>query len=320
MRNSKTIPDHQHQQLLEGVSFQPIFIMGDHRSGTTLLYQLLAATQCVNVVTAYHLICYDMLLTHHVNRAEAEAKKQLGDYFAALGLTDRLIDGVKVTPDLPEEYGFRLRNAGFKAQVSPKTLPVLMELCRKVQCLSDPGRPLLLKNPWDFLNFMYVKQAFPSARFIFIHRHPVHTINSQLRATRSLFQAKNPYIALIAAWYRRMFERPFQPHLVRLLFASPLGLRIVLRHVALATQYFLEHIARLPEADYRCVKYETLCREPRSTILAILDFLGMPGKSDADDGDLIQNRSVPLLDEVERNKSSIVRRLAPYLRYGGYEP
>ena len=97
---------------LAEVGFDPVFVMGDHRSGTTLLCQLLYGSGCFNAVTAYHLICYDELLHNYYKRNEFNAKKSLKKYFAATGLNDRLIDGVQVSPDLPEEYGFILKDAG----------------------------------------------------------------------------------------------------------------------------------------------------------------------------------------------------------------
>ena len=43
-------PDQAHLHLLDKVDFSPIFIMGDHRSGTTALYQILVETGCFNYV------------------------------------------------------------------------------------------------------------------------------------------------------------------------------------------------------------------------------------------------------------------------------
>lgn len=313
-------PDEPYIHLLHDVPFRPIFIMGDHRSGTTLLYQLLARTQYFNVVTAYHVIRYDELLSNHINRTEGDAKQQLGVCFRQLGLADRMIDRVKVSPDLPEEYGFILRNSGYKTQLSAQTMPAFMELCQKVQCISNPDRPLLLKNPWDFLNFVYVKQVFPEAKFIFVHRNPINVINSQIKAIRSLLQSKNLYVAFIADWYNEMFEKPFQLYLARLLFSLQLGLglRIVRRHVILAATYFLENVHQLPETDYMGIRYEDLCREPDTTITAILNFLQFPKNLGLEAQPFIQMRPTHLFDEVERNKTSILRRLAPYVAYCGY--
>src|SRR5262245_23063656 len=70
---------------LEDVEFQPVFIQGEHRSGTTLLYKLLAQSGCFNIVTVYHLLHYDELLANHLSVTEAEARRSLDERFKSLG-------------------------------------------------------------------------------------------------------------------------------------------------------------------------------------------------------------------------------------------
>ena len=305
-------PDARFMQELERVDFRPVFIMGDHRSGTTVLYRLLDATGCFNVVTAYHVIRYGELLSAFYNQSQERAKQQLTQRFALLGITDRMIDGVRVTPDLPEEYGFLL-SPTYRAQISSATLPRFVELCRKVQLVSDADRPLLLKNPWDyFLNFMYVKHAFPQARFIFLHRDPVHVINSQIRAIRSSMQKKNPYLALLSEWYTRTFDQPIRRLATRMLFAPRPGLRIATRHVTRATNYVLEHIDALPPEDYISVRYEDMCAAPEATIASILQFLRLSQPGPDLSGSMIDRRPLHLLPEVERQVPHIREQLQSY--------
>jgi len=313
--------DEPYLPLLRDVHFLPIFILGDHRSGTTLLYKLLTATEYFNFVSAYHIIKYDEILYNHVNRREDEAKQALDELFKSLGLKDRIIDGVAVTPDLPEEYSFILPNAGYRPQLSPGNLPGFIELCKKVQFVSDSDRPLLLKNPWDYLNFVYVKTAFPEARFIFIHRHPIHVINSQLRATRSLLSTRNAYVALIARWYAQLFQRPVQLFAMRLLFSSHfgLGLRIATRHVVRATTYFLQHVDSLPKTDHVSIRYEDLCADPETGVVRILRFLGLKQRPSLAYDTFIEPRPLRLLPEVTRKYDSIRQRLQPYCAYHGYD-
>lgn len=305
-------PDARYLETLKQVDFRPVFIMGDHRSGTTVLYRMLDATGCFNVVTAYHIIRYGELLDAFFDKRQERAKQQLVERFAQLGITDRIIDGVRVTPDLPEEYGFLLSQT-YRAQITPATLPRFVELCRKIQLVSDTDRPLLLKNPWDyFLNFMYVKQAFPQARFIFLQRDPVHVINSQIRAIRSSMQRKNPYLALLSEWYTRTFDQPLRRLATRIMFAPRPGLRIATRHVTRATNYLLEHIDTLPAADYISIRYEDLCETPDATIADILRFLDLRQSSPDISAALIDKRPLQLLPEVERQIPTIRERLRPY--------
>ena len=110
-----------YDEVLQDVTFRPLFIIGDHRSGTTLLYQLLAKTECFNVVNTYHVICYDEIVANHALGCEQAAQGALADLLAARGLLNRVIDDVQVSPDLPEEYGFVLRHVGFKPQLNDET-------------------------------------------------------------------------------------------------------------------------------------------------------------------------------------------------------
>lgn len=313
-------PDPRYHNLLSEVAVQPVFIMGDHRSGTTILYRLLDATGAFNVVRAYHIVNYDEILSNHVNDREEAANRNLRERFASLGITDRMIDGVAVTPDLPEEYGFILEPARNKVQIHPANLPQFMELCRKIQYVSAQDRPLLLKNPWEVLNFAYVKQALPDAKFIFIHRHPLHVINSQLCAIRDLVTRKNAYLMLIAEWYRRLWNRPPRRYITRLLFSSwfDLGLRLVTRHVDLATSYFLQHIGSLPETDHISIRYEDLCDNPQASVNRIMQFLGLMPQVQISYETLIERRASRLLAEVERKQHQLSLRFKDYLTHCGY--
>jgi hypothetical protein len=311
--------DRRHVGLIAGVAFQPVFILGDHRSGTTLLYQLLARAERFNVVQAYHLIRYDGVLDDHLAGRAGEARRELAEQFRRLGLTDRLLDGVPVSPELPEEYGFRLADE-FRPKLSPQNLPRLVELCRKVQWVSDPGRPLLLKNPWDYANFLYLKEAFPEARFIFLHRHPLQVISSQIRAARQLYGVRSPYHALLNGAYARVWGQPLRRRLIQWMFSPRfgLGVRVATRHVARAAAYFVEHIGSLPETDYVEVKFEAVCADPGRAVATILAFLQFAPQAGGDYAGLIEPRSSPLLPEVQQSAPAIARRLRRYLEHCRY--
>lgn len=314
--------DDTHFSLLEKVDFLPIFIMGDHRSGTTLLYQLLVETQCFNFIRAYHIIKYDELVYNYIEGTENKVYNELTELFQSLGLSDRGFDRVKVTPDLPEEYGFILQKTGtHPPKISSDNLSIFIELCKKIQFISEPNRPLLLKNPWDFSNFVYLKNVFPNAKFIFIHRHPIHVINSKLKAVRSVLSIGNPYTALISQKYAEIFNKPVQLFLYRLLYSKyfDLGLRRVTQQAMESTTYYLQNIEALSNVDYISVKYEDICQEPEKKLINILEFLGLDAASTLADKSLIEPRSLQLLPEVDRNYHQISQKLQPYFAYHGYD-
>lgn len=315
-------PDQAYLHRLDDVAFQPIFIMGDHRSGTTLLYQLLELSKSFNPITTYHIIMYDELLANHIAGQTAAAKQRLSQRFDALGLTDRKIDGVQVTPDLTEEYGFMLHGAGQRPHITPANLDFFTEVCRKVQFISDPDKPLLLKNPWDFfMNFAYVKRCFPQSRFIFLSRHPTRIINSQMKAMRSVFAQRNDYIALIAEWYAPTWDNPLRLAMSRFVFSSHLdmGYRLAWTHVWRAIRYLLREMPAIPPSDYISVRYEDLCQTPNQTIGSIMDFLKLQPQVALDYETFINVRQSPLLPEVEKRKHKIARQFAAYYEKFGYE-
>lgn len=316
LAEQEALTDQPYLTLLDDISFQPVFILGDHRSGTTLLYQLLDSTGCFNVVRAYHLINYEQILANHLNQQEQKAGQRLQTLFDAFGLTDRLLDGVQISPHLPEEYGFHL-GATLRPKLTPGNLSRFIELCRKVQFVSDLEKPLLLKNPWDFMNFTYLNQAFPAAKFIFIHRNPVQLIDSQLRAARQLYRLKSPYHALLDEEYGRLWKKPLRLNIIRLLFSTHLnlGFRVTLRHVQRTTSYYLSHIHRLSPADYTNLTYEALCQYPESVITRILEFLGVEAVASVDYQNALYNRDRPLLAEVAQKRDLILKQFQPYIAY-----
>lgn len=129
----------------------PIFLLGNHRSGTTWLYQLLAATGRFGVLTAFHVVEWPRIAAARMT---------------ALGVRTREVDRVEVTPDLPEEYGYILANAGYPSWLRPRGLP-LPEQVIDVVARFAPGRPVLLKNPWDSGNLRTVARLFLQAPYVF---------------------------------------------------------------------------------------------------------------------------------------------------------
>ncbi|ERT07706.1 stf0 sulfotransferase family protein [Lyngbya aestuarii BL J] len=314
--------DQPYLDRLAEVNFNPIFIMGDHRSGTTLLYKTLAATECFNFVKAYHIIKYDEILSNYIYKKENQAIQELEELFKSLGISDRKIDQVVATPNLPEEYGFILKNvAGDESSITPKNLPIFQQLCRKIQLTSDPDKPLLLKNPWDMPQFMDVKSIFPAAKFIFIHRYPIHIINSKLKAVRLMLSIRGAYTALISRRYRKIYDQPIRRLIYQFLYSSyfNLGLKQVTKTTSQSTSYYLNNISSLPSIDYLSITYEEFCKNPKAIISKILGFLQLQPKSTLDYENLIKPRPVKLLPEVKSQSDEICHKLQAYLTYHGYD-
>jgi len=298
----------------------PIFIMGNHRSGTTWLHLLLAETGCFAYVTAFHVIAYNALGTEPADVEHSRAYQSVVETFTRLGLDHRVIDDVAISPSCPEEYGSILSNAGTGGRITPRNLGLFHELCERVHRLAGPNKRLLLKNPWDYSNFVYIKSAIPNARFVFIHRHPERVVHSSLNAARAVLTNRDPYYALLAREYDRLFSRPALLYLLRLTTARRfgLGIRTVINFVAKANAYFATHVNKLPPNDCLSIRYEDLCLHTPELVEDILRFCGVDPIAGWALRTPPQPRSSQLLPEVALNSKTIARRMAAYMLLHGY--
>lgn len=260
--------------------------------------------------------CFDYLKTSHVVAPEAlPALEQLRS-------NRRVIDEVAVSPDAPEEYGSILDNAGTGIKISRKNASLMRDLCSRIS--TAPGRPVVLKNPWDCANFLPIKELFPEARFIFIQRHPERVIHSNLNATRKLLDAKDEYYALILQRYNLLFSgRPLQCALLsmsRLVMSRrrKTGVRVATALFAASAQYMVENIDRIPPSDYLSIRYEDLCAKPDQFVTSILEFARLDRSAAKYPETRPAPRQADLLPEVKWYRDVIRKKTAPYMMKYGY--
>ena len=248
--------------------------MGNHRSGTTWLHLLLAETGCFAYVTAFHVIAHSTLDGEPADVAQSPAYQSLVNSLTRLGLDHRVIDEVAISPSSPEEYGLILSNAGTSGRINARNLSLFHELCARVLRMSGPGEAAILKNPWDYSNFLYIKSAIPNARFVFIHRHPERVVQSTLNAARAVLANRDSYYALLARGYDRLFSTPALLCLLRLLAARrfDVGIRAVIHYVARANGYFVTNVSKLPPNDYLSIRYEDLCSRSPPVLTEVPGF------------------------------------------------
>jgi hypothetical protein len=289
-------PDTQYLKELTHIDFQPVFILGVHRSGTSILYKMLTATGCFNPVVAYHLIDYNKLLSNYYEQKEDDAKQKLTESFLQNGLQDRGIDKLRLTADFAEEYGFLLNTQTVQMSITKKNVVLFTELCKKIQFIAGNDKPILLKNPYDLSNFLYLKQAFPSAKFVFIHRHPLRTISSMLNAIRMILNEKNPYTAKLSKMYEKFYSNPLLLQPLRFIFhiIPECSVVVITRITAKATEYYLKNIEKLPKEDYISITYEEFCKDPQATLENIMERLSLTMIKKIDAASLIHPRNVDI--------------------------
>lgn len=307
---------------IAAVKYQPIFVLGNHRSGTTILYKLLSITGSFNIVTLYHTLQYDALLAHHLQGTSDQARGQLNQELDALGIHNRIIDEMNVNADYPDEYCFVLASRTLSFRITPRTWKLFDELCRKIQFISDPNRRLLLKNPFDHANFLSIFKYLPETKFVFIHRHPVHVINSALKAVRTSWYEGNPLNKLRSETYTKLQRNWLFSGFIRWM-TSPrsrvqLARRLITRRLLKHETSFMRKIEMLASDAHISVRYEDLIAEPNDVIDRILEFLQVTESAQVDFRRFIQPRPIRLLPEVKKEEDRLCRMFHDMLIYHGY--
>ena len=316
--NYKKNKDEKYFKKIKKIDFSPIFILGLHRSGTSILYEMLNKTNCFNVVTAYHLIKFNELLHNHINKSEKQAKKALQDYFYKIGIGTREIDHMNVTPDFPEEYGFLLTNLHYPTKIKNNNFHIFEKLSKKIQFISKNEKPLLLKNPYDFSNFLFIKNKLPNAKFIFIHRNPINVINSKINAYRVLLNKKNPYTLLLSSSYELYFLFPLIQYFFKFYYSTknPKHFLNLLKNDINEVNFFMNNLNKLKPNEYISIRYEDLCENPNKIISDILDFINC--SSDIDFSKFIKPRKLKIPSDLNDKKDIVYKKMEKYCKNFNY--
>ncbi|HEU0142279.1 MAG TPA: sulfotransferase [Bryobacteraceae bacterium] len=324
-------PDAQYLDRLQALPPSLIFIMGCHRSGTSLLHHLLAYTGQVNYVSTYDVIHYDSLLAHRITGREEAVKAELRERLKTE--KNRGLDDLPVGVDLPEEYRFVLTTFDisfsmrsrrrideiFAPHLTQETFGKFIELCRKKQFLARRDQPLVLKNPADYyFNFLAVHQMLPDAKFVFIHRHPLEVLNSYLLSFGALMNRQSSYWSMLDGGYRRFFGPAAVERIVAALsMRTGWYARQVLLRLIESFGYYLDNIARVPRDRFVVLRYEDLCLDPKGCLDRIGTHLGLSIEPRIPEG-FVAPRHRPVMPRARRQYARQRDALLPYLNHLGY--
>lgn len=324
-------PESRYASRLTELPHELVFIMGCHRSGTSMLYHLLAYTGACEYISAYDIIRYDELLRNRIEGREAEVKAAVD---AAIRVEkNRGVDNLPVGADYPEEYRFllpprtpawfvdvrkRVETLSFAPQLTRETLGRFLEVCRKKQFLARGNGPLVLKNPNDFyFNFAEIHRMFPGAKMIFIHRHPLHILNSYIKGFGGIVETRNVYAALIDPRYKSMFRSPLRRMLFQKAFQGGELPRFVAAALARSYRYYLEQIGTMPQHSYREIRYDDLCRDPEGHLSRIGGWLNveMPPRIPEK---FVAPRHLHISGRVRSAYEEYAEEMRPYLESQGF--
>jgi hypothetical protein len=237
-------------------------VLGPHRSGTTILCKALAASGEFVYLTAA-----DIVASH-------QGADRVGPTLGELVQREetRMIDAVRLSEDLPEEYGFLLPGRRLSEDTAPKLDAIYRDLATK----RGPEKMTLLRNPWDLSRTALIHRLFPQARFVFVVRDPVATINSQLQAMRTLFAAPSEYHGLLVPQYRRIVRRKRLFAIYRFVTSRGFMVGRLLKGFVRSTDTLIRDLPHLPQDRWIVLKYEDLVSDPGKELARVYEFLGLP--------------------------------------------
>ena len=259
----------------------PIFVIGNPRSGTTILHRVMARDEehffffrtweigCPSIVEKKVLSGLGALdrlvgapLHRLVERLEANRFETL-NRFHDFGLfkpeeDDKLLLHILASPDL----GFLFPYGGFDAivkfdlVVDPSDQRAAMgfytDCIRRQAYVRGPRKALLSKSPWASARVESLGRQFPGCRFIYLVRSPLDVVASIISFSRAIlreFSGVEPGPDHDEAVYE----------VVKFFYTHPLG-----------------HLATLPPERYVIVNYDDLLRQPKPLFERIYRQFGFP--------------------------------------------
>jgi len=279
---------------------------------------MLNKTGHFTALSLYHVLRFDRLLYNHYQGLTEKEKQLINNSLKEKGITTRKTDTIEVSADYEHEYVYIFSQRNYPWHITEKNKEVFELLCKKIAVISRSANPLLLKNPYDYPNFLSIKKMYPQAKFIFIQRNPLDVISSTMKLWKSRLTEKDEFISLYSKEMNVMYQNPLLLFLYRVYYTLvfPPGVFEVLWRVKTGTDSYLKNIQYLSKDDYISVRYEDLCEKPNAVMNTILTFLGI--SSQRDFSGYVKPRKLKLTPEVSFLKTFIFKKMKKYFTYFGY--
>ncbi len=239
--------------------FNPIFIVGAPRSGTTLLYDMMACHKDLawfSQVDLRDVLSEEFMQFVYLRRRLFEMRRWP---FSRDGFEVR----VTTTFEMPHEVGLIWnkwvpKSWVKKEDVTPESYSALRKIVRDLLIKKNKNR-FLNKDPGHSINIEYLNEIFPGSIFINIIRDGRAAVTSMTRGSRR-FNNPNGYFGL-----------PLKNK-------NPLDYDLLERHARQwieVNEEILRAKSNLENNQYFEIKYENFIAKPRETINKIFKFCNL---------------------------------------------
>lgn len=217
----------------------PIFIVAAPRSGSTLLFETLAASRSLCTLGGEAHLLVESLPQLRPDAPGVDSNRLTAEH-ANAGVAERML--ATIARDARDSQGRAVRGASFR---------------------------LLEKTPKNVLRIPFFDRLFPDAHFIFLWRDPRENLSSIIEAWRSgrwktyagLDGFEDPWSLLLPPGWRAMRGKPLE--------------EIAAFQWDSANRIGLDDLERLPRERWTHVSYAELLADPVATVRRLAAFAGI---------------------------------------------
>jgi omega-hydroxy-beta-dihydromenaquinone-9 sulfotransferase len=253
----------------------PVFIIGNWRSGTTYLHNVLSQDPSLGYFSTFQAYLPALFLTN---------EKLFKPIVVSSIPKKRPMDDVAMDADFPQEDQYAVGAFSQYSYYHGWAFPKNMEFYNNYICMENAsektiedwkkiyhyilqkitlyhkGKQLVLKNQDNTGKIKLLLEMYPDAKFIFIYRNPYHLYYSMIKFMKVII----PLYCLQTPPPMKIIEESMMDLYVRM------------------TKKYLAERSAIPPGNLIELRYEDFVREPLRHMQSIYDTLHIPGYSQAE--------------------------------------
>jgi hypothetical protein len=259
----------------------PVFIIGNARSGTTLFHRLLCGDEQRFIYFRTWEILFPSLLQKKILRGLAAGLQRLlpRSFDRLVAWEERQLTSLKqqhpigITKAEEDEFLLLMPFASASltllfpyleeleelvtfdwrpAPVRKRIMRFYRECVSRQLCFHGGDRALLSKNPSFVMKIRSLLEEFPDAKFVYLIRNPFETIPSLLKLIRTIWQGLGIDSDHVERTTRELANGCLRDY-----------------------RYAIETLSQLPDDRYAIVAYDDLVADPKATVEKVYDRLDL---------------------------------------------